>query len=59
MNRDERFALIEREDSSSPSERVVSLLWQADLLSVTPSRLYYAPHCLAAHDPLLFKFFYR
>ena len=35
---DERLALIERED-----ERVVSLLWQADLLSVSRSRLYRAP----------------
>ena len=35
---DERLALIERED-----ERVISLLLQTDLLSVTRSRLYYAP----------------
>ena len=32
---DERLALIERDDSSSPSQRVVSLLWQSNLLSIT------------------------
>ena len=35
---DERLALVERD-----MEAAVPLLWQADLLSVSRSRLYYAP----------------